>query len=66
MIVHMTVTCVLYSLALTFNIETLQNLCKNVQCSALENTQLDETRDSATSSEPREEIKLLLGCRHVN
>lgn len=66
MIVHMTVTCVLYSLALTFNIETLQTLCKNVQCSALENTQLDETRDSATSSEPREEIKLLLGCRHVN
>lgn len=28
MIAHMTVMCVLYSLALTFNIETLQNLCK--------------------------------------
>lgn len=45
---RVTVTCVLCSLALTFNVETLQNLRRNVQCSALENTQLAETRDSAT------------------
>lgn len=32
----------------------------------MENTPLDETRDPATQSEPRKEIKLVLGCRHVN